>query len=342
MSLIVCVFANVFLTIRKLNKILGDFCVKIVKYECIGQSNSNLQKPLNRLALVSKTFTSWCYMDRGMGRAGAWLPNTQHTRALISFIQWSQGGVVLDAALTEVVNAFGADCGTLSRVWLNKGGSRIAARADTRDQTISRPLFLSFTNDVIGPFASKPKKGVVFSLKDHGKPVNEFSAVVLDWISHRKLHDILFVCLDNQGCEIDFLELHFAKGLEPGWREAIETVAPEISEIYRNRRAGLITEAISRQSVTTIQRAVNDAPLMSLENPAGLTRAEWRVCVLISRGLSQQSIGSELEIGPATVRTHLKHIYGKTGMENFHMLARRLVSIEEREALHGRHNQARA
>lgn len=281
-------------------------------------------------------------MVRGNAQSAAWLPNALHARAIINFIHWSQAGVVLDAALEGIVKAFGADCAVISRVWLNKGAHRVAARADTRDPKFQRPLFHSFANDALGPFRNKPKRASVFSLRDDGADPSDISAVLLDWMSHRKLDDILFICLDHNGGEIDFLELHFGQSSEPGYREAIEQVAPQLSETYQARRAGLITESLSRQSVTALRKSYSEAPILSTENPTGLTRAEWRVCVLVSRGLSPQSIGAELEIGPATVRTHLKHIYSKTALDTFHMLARRLVSVEEREALHGKPSQARA
>ncbi len=281
-------------------------------------------------------------MNGGKAQTGAWLPNALHARAIINFIHWSQGGLVLDAALNGIVEAFGADCAVISRLWLNKGAHRVAARSDTRDPSISRPLFLSYANDALGPFRNMPKRASVFSLREDGEDPAKLSPVLTDWIAHRKISDILFLCLDHQAGEIDFLELHFGQNPEPGYKEAIEQIAPQLSETFQSRRAGLVTEALSRQTVATIRKTSIEVPILSTENPAGLTRAEWRVCVLVSRGISSQGIGAELGIGPATVRTHLKHIYSKTGLDNFHMLARRLVSVEEREALYGKLHQARA
>lgn len=282
-------------------------------------------------------------MIGGKAHSGAWLPNAQHARAIINFIHWSQGGLVLDAALNGIAEAFGAECAVISRLWLNKGSHRVAARADTRDPAHCRPLFLSFANDALGPFRNMPKRASVFSLVEDGEDPSDLSPVLTEWISHRSLSEILFVCLDHQGGEIDFLELHFGRNPEPGFKEAIEQIAPQLSETFQSRRPGLVTEALSRQSVATIRKSsTENVAILSTDNPTGLTRAEWRVCVLVSRGLSSQAIGAELDIGAATVRTHLKHIYSKTGLDNFHMLARRLVSVEEREALHGKQHQARA
>ncbi len=281
-------------------------------------------------------------MEWGSAHRGAWLPDAQHTRALISLIQWSQGGVVLDAALHELVTAFGAECGVVSRIWLGKTAHRVAARAEGGEGRNLRPLFLSFVNEALGTFNNRPKAGSVFSFKEDGKDPSEVSPILLEWMSQRRIDDIVFICLDNQGGEIDLLELHFRKDGLPNWREGVVALAPELTKIFSQRRPGLMVEAISRQTVSPLRKTSGDVLILSTENPTGLTRAEWRVCILISRGLSAQAIGEELGVGRATIRTHLKHIYSKTGMESFHMLARKLVSVEEREALHGKQAQARA
>lgn len=46
----------------------------------------------------------------------------------------------------------------------------------------------------------------------------------------------------------------------------------------------------------------------------GLTEAETRVLVTLANGRSQKDCAQLLEISPATLRTHLKHIFDKTGM----------------------------
>ncbi|TNC63599.1 helix-turn-helix transcriptional regulator [Rubellimicrobium roseum] len=53
-------------------------------------------------------------------------------------------------------------------------------------------------------------------------------------------------------------------------------------------------------------------PLLSVSNPARLSRAEFRVCVLLSKGLNTSSVCSELSISISTLRTHLRNIFAKT------------------------------
>jgi len=62
------------------------------------------------------------------------------------------------------------------------------------------------------------------------------------------------------------------------------------------------------------------------ENPAGLTRCEWKVCDLASRGLSVKSIAGELGVTGNTVRTHLRSIYAKTEVASYYELVMTLMA----------------
>jgi DNA-binding CsgD family transcriptional regulator len=47
------------------------------------------------------------------------------------------------------------------------------------------------------------------------------------------------------------------------------------------------------------------------EGPAGLTRREVEVLVLLARGLSNKAIAAQLVVSPKTVGHHIEHIYRK-------------------------------
>ncbi|MGR3342619.1 MAG: helix-turn-helix transcriptional regulator, partial [Paracoccaceae bacterium] len=63
-----------------------------------------------------------------------------------------------------------------------------------------------------------------------------------------------------------------------------------------------------------------------VENPAGLSRSEYRICCLIQEGMAAKNIANQLNIQESTVRSHLHSIYSKTEisgqMELLHSLSR--------------------
>jgi DNA-binding NarL/FixJ family response regulator len=48
--------------------------------------------------------------------------------------------------------------------------------------------------------------------------------------------------------------------------------------------------------------------------PDGLTDREVEILRLVARGLSNKEIGRALHVSPVTVKNHVAHIYGKTGI----------------------------
>lgn len=264
-----------------------------------------------------------------------WLPTSSHANAIIRFIEWSQAHTPLELALEHIVTAFDAEFGAVCRIWADQGRSRVAASFGRRSTTAHAGGFRSFASDVIGAGIRDVRVGSVLCLSAIETSRADRDPQLSGWMMRNKLSDAGFVCLRKRGGELDFLEIYFSAAAQQNWCDGLEQIAPSLVRAVEGRRPGLITEALARRVVNVKQKNVGDLPILSLNNPAGLTRSEWRVCVLASRGLAIKAVCNELGVSRATVRTHLKHIYMKTGLENFHMLARRLVSPAEQHALRG-------
>ena len=73
-----------------------------------------------------------------------------------------------------------------------------------------------------------------------------------------------------------------------------------------------------------------NAPVLAIADERGLTPREKEVLLLLLKGRSAPYIRNELCISESTVRTHIKHIHAKFGVERRQDL---LSLIEER-----RHN----
>jgi two-component system nitrate/nitrite response regulator NarL len=64
-----------------------------------------------------------------------------------------------------------------------------------------------------------------------------------------------------------------------------------------------------------------------------LTPSEWKVVMLVAEGLSNKDIARKLQITEGTVKTHLNHIFQKTGVTNRTALANLAFQQIEYESL---------
>ena len=76
--------------------------------------------------------------------------------------------------------------------------------------------------------------------------------------------------------------------------------------------------------------------LLGFENPARLSRAEYRICMLLQQGLANPAVMEQLNITQATLKTHLRHIYEKAGVENKAELIFRLLTVEKPTSVRAR------
>jgi DNA-binding NarL/FixJ family response regulator len=89
--------------------------------------------------------------------------------------------------------------------------------------------------------------------------------------------------------------------------EAIRVVAAGESLLAPSVTRQLIEEFVRREPTTAGSRAVTPTSL------AALTERETEVLMLVARGLSNQEIGAELFVTPATAKTHVGRLLMKLG-----------------------------
>lgn len=128
-----------------------------------------------------------------------------------------------------------------------------------------------------------------------------------------------------------FVDLLIVRG---GARHLLSDFGAVAPAIWAGRRTGLAIAAITdllrlaRSATESEGRAAEQTPvverLLSAQNPAGLTPAEFRVAICLKEGLKPMAIGERLEISMPTVRTHLRNIYAKTGLDGMSAVLHRL------------------
>lgn len=254
--------------------------------------------------------------------------------SIVVFATCLRGKAPPEVGLRDLCIALGAEAGLLSRRAVADTSSQIAFQAARPDSSLQK-LTRAFCDNIVplDPFRMKP--GASFVLSQIGPP-DEGNAYVLDaWKQVSGTRDVLVIFLEVEQSHVDRLELHFRAPLDRERLAAIDDIAASLRRVYRQRRPGVVTDALSCQrALRTRSQAPGDLPVLSEANPCRLTRSEFRICYLVSRGRSYKALPDELCVSRHTVRGHLRNIYQKLGVSDFYELSHRLVSLEERLTSH--------
>ena len=243
--------------------------------------------------------------------------------AIAQWCECMHGKDPLLKSIEVLVLGLEAEIGALTRFSRDGGNlGRLVAvdrsPVDVRGGRIDR----SFVRQAMGPYFEAAKPGSLWmkSMLDE-----EASADLADFHSARQLREMAIIPLDSNPRFIDTFELHFSEKLRPYQQHVLNTLAPVLTRTWQNRAQGLFTEALLRQAPKPAM--LSGIPILSTENPARLSRAEFRVCLLLSRGMTVEQVKADLLIQDSTLRTHLGNLYAKTGCSSLSELVFRLASV---------------
>ncbi|NND21726.1 MAG: helix-turn-helix transcriptional regulator [Silicimonas sp.] len=287
-------------------------------------------------------------LERGGGiSADIMGPDLRVLDGIASWCGGLHGSMSLVDALGSLAAGFGADASVLSRHQKQQDRPRAVAMMDAKSDdaeavTIRRP----FCQDVMGYFFTKARASTVWFLSDHLSDGNWVSTQTLEnWRATRVIEEVVVVVLAGSLRQQDYIEFHFARPLEYSEKLELEALVPTLVRSWSGRKTGLVTQAqmddrmIRHRAAAQEHRLKPEASILGVSNPANLSRAEFRVCVMLSRGLSVKGVTEELSLSEATVRTHLRSIYSKTEVSGMPELMYRILSSENDEA--GRLRQTR-
>lgn len=243
--------------------------------------------------------------------------------AIATWCEFLHGRADFETALEEIVASLGAEAAVLSRVPRNPDSRCRVLSFDTR-KGYSRKTAISrcFARSVLGSYIDKPKAGSIWfkSMME-----DDIDPELVSLHRRRNLADLVVVPLGTAAKTTDFLEIHYSVPLQFEHRARLNTIAHTLARTWKNRGAGLMTELLTKVSLGLSSQQIS-TPILSMENPARLSRAEYRVCLMLSRGNTVDAVQSELGISQSTLRTHLTNIYSKTGSSNQSELLFRLLS----------------
>ena len=228
-------------------------------------------------------------------------------------------------AFSEMADCIGAEAITLSRLSASpdQKTSIIAYDKQFSDSSPNK-VKQSYVRSVLGNFIGSTKPGSIWVKSTIGLDPDPQLA---EFHRRRRMHELVIVPLSVSRTTSDFLEFHFHDHLSPRQHVLFNMIGSTFVQTWNNRSKGSFTSNVLRlQNLRRPKTSV--APILSMENPARLSRSEYRVCLLLSHGKSVESIETELRISTSTVRSHLRSIYAKTDTSNRAELMYRILSFE--------------
>lgn len=220
-------------------------------------------------------------------------------------------GMGLDAEIVAVARyPLDGRSAVRSVIWDRKGPDQAAGKK-------------CFARALIGTYFEAARPGSLWfrSTVDTGS-TNE----IAEFHASRQLRELAVIPLQASNKLIDTFEIHFMDRLRSQQQVVLTSLAPVLARTWSNRAEGLFTEALLR--VSPVTERIENGRILSAENPARLSRAEYRVSLLLSRGLSIQEIKAELCIRESTMRSHLSNLYSKTNSSNLSELVFRLTASD--------------
>jgi len=250
---------------------------------------------------------------------------------ILRFAQWSQGSGDLDPALSCIAELFGAVRCSLVLVWLNDMHGEIVGSAEVADSEITPRHIDIFSPKVLGVDIRNIGPGDIRFLSRMSQLPFRLSGGVDKQLSESGIEDLSFICIGRGANSVDILELQYEVRPSASRRRVVEWIVPKLLRAYQMGKSSRVERELSEREkevsrTEIVQTSLRKRLILHLDNPADLTRAEWKVCELASRGLSAKSIAYELNVSGNTVRTHLRNIYAKTDLNGFYELVYTLVT----------------
>lgn len=227
------------------------------------------------------------------------------------------GSMPLNETLGALAKGCGATAAALARHSRGEQLPRAVALFDTQNRSDDAPtLVRPLARDVMGYMYTKAKPATVWFMTDLLDDAAWSGTHLLkNWRLSRDVAEIVVISLVGAQNR-DFLEFHFDHALKHSEKLEFEALTPTIVRSWAGRKKGLVAESRmgGRKPVVTaaVRKKVWQDPIVSMANPAKLSRAEFRVCFMLSKGLSIKGVVQELGTSEATVRSHLRAIYSKT------------------------------
>jgi len=258
------------------------------------------------------------------------LVNTSNRNVANLMADWCEslhGVYSFSEGLRRLLVDVGAEAGMVVRINHSNNCTNKFIEVDTREADPYIPkLRRSYVNCLLGEYLTKLQGSRLWlsSQIEDGLGIY-YDPSLTEWQASRSFSEFAAIVLSTDKYKGEFLELHFREPISATHIQLMESLLPTMCRSWNNRTGGLFTAALHDKSHPFEGKEINQ-PILGCTNPAKLSRSEFRVCMLLSNGLSVEAIISELAVSVATVRSHLRNIYSKTDTSSHAELVYRLLS----------------
>ncbi|RDC71388.1 helix-turn-helix transcriptional regulator [Rhodovulum sp. 12E13] len=249
--------------------------------------------------------------------------------------QWSHGKVELETALGATAELFGAMRCSLVTVHLASMASEIAGTETCSFTSTKSDRVAAFGAGVLRADLRRIEPGDYQFLSRMGQLPYRLSGGIDTDLAALGVEDALFICVGKRRGIVELLELLYDRRPDSEGRRIVAWIAPKLLKAYQLGKSARVDAEISsrEREVAAHAEQAKSLPgrnILDYDNPSMLTRSEWRVCELASRGLTAKSIAHELGVTSNTVRSHLRSIYSKTDIGGFHELVYTLMATQDK------------
>lgn len=249
--------------------------------------------------------------------------------AIVDWTAALHGYGSLEDALGRLVRLVGAEAGLAVRQLSDSGRQRRFALAEIdRSRLVADEPRESVARKALGADIAALRVGAVWMLSDARQDLGfESLSLAEERMKALNLVDVALFILGSHRGQIDFIELFFCHAFRRTDRLGLEAMAPALARAWTSRQGGTVEVLISRRKQhASGGRSDQAVDILDISNPAGLSRAEYRICALIREGLSATAIAEALSLSEATVRSHLRSVYAKTGTSGHASLLHKLTT----------------
>ncbi len=247
-------------------------------------------------------------------------------------MEWTHalsGNIAISKVLDRLIKLTNADAALIIRTSKTDRRIKYIERCCIHEGKVWPSQPQSQAEFVLGDFISTAKAGSIWKSSE----VLTSDKTQLSPLGDRNpdgLFEVFIVPLETTGGHFDHLELHYRHSPKRQDLDLLTLMAPTLAFGWSKRTPGTISAASKRVRGSLLREVQGDrfVPILDPQNPAGLSRCEFRVCAMLKEGMTVKKISGTLSVNPTTIRSHLSSIFSKTGASNqvelVHLLNRKI------------------